>query len=76
MAQYIIRKGRLKHEVAKFDDSSSPLDVYSISDRGCNCPARSRSCKHTRMVKTWKNNGSLIGEVYDDNIKVIGYLFS
>ena len=76
MAQYIIRKGRLKHEVAKFDDSSSPLDVYSISDRGCNCPARSRSCKHTRMVKTWQTNGSLLGEVYDDNIKVIGYLFS
>ena len=76
MAQYIIRKGRLKHEVAKFDDSSSPLDVYSISDRGCNCPARSRSCKHTRKVKAWQKNGSLLGEVYDDNIKVIGYLFS
>ena len=76
MAQYIIRKGKLRHEVAKFDDSSLPLDIYSISDRGCNCPARSRSCKHTRMVKAWQKNGSLLGEVYDDNLNVIGYIFN
>ena len=76
MAQYIIRKGRLRYEVAKFDDSSTPLDIYSISDRWCNCPARSRICKHTRMVKAWQNNGSLLGEVYDDNLNVIGNIFN
>lgn len=76
MAQYLIRKGKLVHEVSKFDDSDTPLDVYTISSRGCNCPARSRNCKHYRMKKAWETNGSLLGEVYDDSIKVIGYIFS
>ena len=34
------------------------LGVYTISSRGCTCPAawRRKTCKHTRMAKFWTSN--------------------
>ena len=76
MAQYIIRKGKYNYEVAKFDDTDTPVDVYSFNTRGCSCPARRSSCKHTKMVNAWKRAGFPEGLVYDDNIKEISNIFT
>ena len=76
MPQYIIRKGKYNYEVAKFNDSDIPVDVYLFNSRGCSCPARSRSCKHTKMVNTWKKAGSPEGTVYNDDIKEISNIFT
>ena len=53
MPQYIVRKGKYNYEVAKFDDTDTPVDVYRFHARGCSCPARSKSCKHTKMLNAW-----------------------
>ena len=75
MPQYIVREGRYGHEVAKFDDSNTSLDTYTINSRGCSCPARSRSCKHTRILRAWRNS-TLEGMVFDDDAQEIGNIFN
>lgn len=75
MPQYMIRKGRYGHEIAKFDDSNTSLDVYTINSRGCSCPARSRSCKHTRILTAWKKS-NVEGIVFDDDAQEIGNIFN
>jgi hypothetical protein len=74
MAQYLVRKGKFNYEIAKFDDSSSPTEVYLFSQRGCGCPARSKSCKHTRIVTAWTKAGRPVGAVYDDSANLINTL--
>ena len=76
MAQYIVRQGRWSNEVAKFDDSREPIDVYTFNQRGCGCPARTRSCKHVRIVKAWEKADKKLGLVFDDNANIIGSMFS
>ena len=76
MAQYIVRQGRWSNEVAKFDDTREPLDVYTFNQRGCGCPARTRSCKHIRIVKAWEKADMKLGLVFDDNADIIGNIFS
>jgi len=76
MAQYLVRKGLRNYEVAKFDDSDSPLEVYTFYSRGCSCPARSRSCKHDKILKAWEKAGSKAGLVFDDSAHIIGDLFN
>ncbi len=75
MAQYIVRQGRWSNEVAKFDDTREPLDVYTFNQRGCGCPARTRSCKHIRIVKAWEKADKQLGLVFDDNANIIGNMF-
>lgn len=75
MPQYMIRKGRYGHEIAKFDDSNISLDIYTISSRGCSCPARSRSCKHTRILRVWEKSRK-DGVVYNDDAQEIGNIFN
>ena len=75
MPQYMVRKGKIGHEIAKFDDTDSPVDVYTITSRGCSCPARSRSCKHTRILRAWSSN-IVEGIVYSDDAQEIGNIFS
>ena len=74
--QYIIRRNKLDYEIAKFDDTSVPVSIYHINFRGCSCPSRSRSCKHTRILNVWKRAGSPLGAVYDDEANNIGSLFA
>ena len=31
MAEYLVRKAKYGTEIAKFEDSSYPIDVYSVS---------------------------------------------
>mgnify|MGYP001156758556 FL=1 len=76
MPQYIVRKGKYNYEVAKFDDTDTPVDVYRFHARGCSCPARSKSCKHTKMVNAWKRAGSPEGVVYNDSIEEISNIFT
>ena len=76
MAQYIVRQGRWSNEVAKFDDSREPIDVYTFNQRGCGCPARTRSCKHIRIVKAWEKADKQLVLVFDDNANIIGSMFS
>ena len=76
MAQYIVRRGRWSNEVAKFDDTREPLDVYTFNQRGCGCPARTRSCKHIRIVKAWEKADKELGLVFNDNADIIGNIFS
>lgn len=66
MSQYIMRKGRLFYEIAKFEDSDSPTAVYLFTKRGCNCPASRNSCKHSKILKSWQQSGEILGAVYDD----------
>ena len=75
MAEYIVRKGKFNDEVAKFEESSYPIDVYTIGSRGCSCPSRYRACKHVKIVKAWQKAGSPIGLVYDDSANIIGNLW-
>jgi len=76
MPQYIVRKGKYNYEVAKFDDSREPIDVYTFNQRGCGCPARTRSCKHIRIVKAWEKADKKLGLVFDDNAQIIGNIFT
>ena len=71
MSEYYVRKGKYAPEVAKFNESSLPIDVYSFNSRGCTCPARTRSCKHSRMIDEWESRGRPVGLVFDDNAEVI-----
>ena len=75
MAQYIVRQGRWSNEVAKFDDSREPIDVYTFNQRGCGCPARTRSCKHIKIVKAWEKANRELGLIFDDNANMIGNMF-
>ena len=61
MSEYYVRKGKYAPEVAKFNESSQPIDVYSFNSRGCTCPARTRSCKHSRMIDEWESRGRPVG---------------
>jgi len=76
MAQYIIRRGKFNYEVAKFDDTDTPLEIYQFYSRGCGCPARTRSCKHTRILNKWKRAGTPKGMVYNDDGQAIGNIFN
>lgn len=71
MSEYYVRRGKHGAEVAKFSDSSAPIDVYTFNHRGCTCPARVKSCKHTRMVKEWENRGRPVGLVFNDSAEVV-----
>ena len=75
MTEYLVRRTKYAHEVTKFDDSSEPSGTYTIGGRGCNCPARTRSCKHIKIFKAWEKNGKPIGQIYDESANVIGSLF-
>jgi len=75
MANYILRKGKFSHEIAKFEESSYPSDVYRISERKCFCPSRYSSCKHLKIFKVWKDEDYPTGKIYDDQAQVIGELF-
>lgn len=75
MSEYLFRKGKFFYEVAKFEDSAEPTAVYLFTSRGCSCPARSASCKHTKLLKLWKQKGSIAGQVYNDTGDVVAHLF-
>lgn len=75
MGNYILRKGKFSHEIAKFEESSYPSDVYRISERKCDCPSRFSSCKHLKIFKTWKAENYPTGRVYDDHAQKVGELF-
>jgi hypothetical protein len=72
MSQYLLRKVKTIYELAKFEDSDSPTAVYSISNRGCTCPAGRRNCKHFAIKNAWKALGEPIGYVFDDDANHIG----
>jgi hypothetical protein len=75
MPQYMVRKGKIGYEIAKFDDTDTPVDVYTVGYRGCSCPARSKSCKHVKILKAWLKT-SEEGVVYDDAANNIGNIFN
>lgn len=65
MAQYLLRKA-FYYEIAKFEDSDSPIAVYRFTPRGCSCPAGRRGCKHVKILNAWKTAGAVAGAVYND----------
>jgi len=67
MSEYLLRKGSLFYEIAKFEDSAEPIAVYKFTTRGCSCPNRNRSCKHSTILDLWKKAGEVPGIVYNDN---------
>lgn len=75
LAQYIVRRGKWSNEVAKFEDSSEPIDVYTFNHRGCSCPAYTRNCKHVRIVKAWEKNKMELGLIFNDEAEIIGRLY-
>ena len=75
MAQYLLRKGIINYELAKFDDSADPIEVYTISYRGCNCPSRYSKCKHSTILTAWQKANEPQGLVYNDKAEVIGNIF-
>lgn len=75
MANYLVRKGKFTYEVAKFEESNTPSGLYSITSNRCDCPARTRSCKHVRMVDAWKKEGQVEGAILSDEAKIVGNLF-
>lgn len=75
MANYLVRKGKFTHEVAKFEESNIPTGVYRITSSRCDCPARTRSCKHISILKAWETDGKTEGAIISDDGKVIGNIF-
>jgi uncharacterized Zn finger protein len=75
MSEYIVRKGKFSDEVAKFEESSYPIDVYTINTRGCSCPSRYRTCKHTKILKAWNKINNPVGVVFDDEANIVGNLW-
>lgn len=75
MAEYLVRKAKYGTEIAKFEDSSYPVDVYSVSSSRCGCPARTRSCKHMKILKAWEADGRNQGAIYSDSAELLGNLF-
>ena len=74
MSLYLLRKINNDYSIAKFEDSSDPIDVYTINSRGCSCPSRYRNCKHAKLLKIWQNNGCIPGQVYDNDGHLINTL--
>lgn len=74
MAQYLMRKGSMFYELAKFEDSDDSTAVYKFTQRGCTCPAGRRGCKHVKILAAWKAAGEIAGFVYDDEANHIGIL--
>ena len=83
MVEYLIRKkNNLDVEISKFEQDKEPLDVYTVSSRGCTCPAawRRKTCKHTRMANFWTNKldsevGAVLGFNENDHPYKINNLF-
>ena len=75
MANYLVRKGKFTYEVAKFEESNTPVGIYRITDSRCDCPARTRSCKHLSILKAWQDNGKTEGSIISDNAEIIGNIF-
>ena len=75
MAQYLLRKGQINYELAKFDDSADVLEIYTFYPRGCNCPSRSKHCKHSKILTAWEKADKQLGLVFDDEANIIGNLF-
>lgn len=75
MANYLVRKGKFTHEVAKFEESNTPAGVYRITSSRCDCPARTRSCKHISILKAWQDNGKTEGAILSDNGSIVGNIF-
>lgn len=75
MAEYVIRKKEKSVELAKFDETDRPIDVYTIAQGRCNCPSRYKVCKHTKIVTKWNKAGNPVGVVYDDDANQIGSIW-
>ena len=75
MSEYLLRKGNLFYEIAKFEDTEDSVAVYLFTQRGCSCPSYRKNCKHLTILNAWKAAGELPGMVYDDDAKIIGKLY-
>ena len=75
MANYLVRKGKFTYEVAKFEESNTPVGVYRITDSRCDCPARTRSCKHLSILKAWQSAGKVEGDILSDEAKIVNNIF-
>lgn len=64
-------------EIAKFDDySSEPTAVYRVENKVCNCPAADqKTCRHVKMVDSWKKNGEGSGEYFDSRSNKLETVF-
>lgn len=76
MAQYLIRSVNKDFQMAKFEDSDSPTDVYTLTNTKCTCPSRYSNCKHRKVLGAWKKQGMPVGAVYDDTAQLLGSLQS
>jgi uncharacterized Zn finger protein len=73
MTEYSIRE--VKHntyELAKFEDSADPVAIYTLSKRGCSCPARSYNCKHRTIFSVWESMDKPIGTFFDELGRKVG----
>lgn len=76
MSDYLLRKkGINRYAIAKFEDSDSPIDVYNITSGKCSCPSRYANCKHSKLLKIWKQKEEPLGVIYDDLGNVTGSVF-
>lgn len=68
---YLVRQTKKNvFEISKFEDSNYPLDVYTVTNNKCNCPAswRSANCKHRKLVEEFKKlSGAYIFEFSASN---------
>ena len=74
-AVYLIRKkDKYRYEMAKFEDRREPVDIYTVSARGCSCPSRVR-CKHFGILEAWQGLPHPEGAVLNERGKVVSRLF-
>ena len=65
---YLLRKvARDVVQIAKFEYSSEPTDVYSLNlkTKRCDCPSPRVPCKHWDLVQEWRT-----GHYFDDDALV------
>lgn len=58
MVEYLIRKkNNLDVEISKFEQDKEPLGVYTVSSRGCTCPAAWR--RKLVSIQEWLTFGQI-----------------
>ena len=56
-------------------NQSAPTGIYRVTSSRCDCPARTRSCKHISILKAWESAGKVEGSIISDDARVIGNIF-
>lgn len=75
--EYLIKDSKTKNSyiLTSWTTGKQPKNIYTVTQQKnkwvCNCPVRSNSCKHIKMVKDWIKDGkpSIVDPDVEDDIR-------